>query len=125
MKIVINALSARRGGGQTYLINLLKNMNGFNGDKVFVLPPDPLKIPSHPKIEKIRVKFPTENPLFRALWERYCLPGLLKKLHADILFCPGGLINTPVSKKHFCTKTRASSVNHSWHPRNRCRSHGT
>ncbi len=97
MKIVINALSARRGGGQTYLKNLLQNMNGFNGDKIFVLSPDSLQISYHPKIEKIRIKWPTENPLFRALWERYCLPGLLKKLHADILFCPGGLINTPVS----------------------------
>jgi len=97
MEIVINVLSARRGGGQTYLTNLLQNMNGFNGDKIFVLSPDSLQIPYHPKIEKIRIKWPTENPLFRALWERYCLPGLLNKLHADILFCPGGLINTPVS----------------------------
>jgi len=100
MKIIINALSARRGGGQTYLINLLQNMNGFNGGKVFVLAPDSLQIPYHPKIEKIRVNWPTENPLFRAFWERYCLPGLLKKLHANILFCPGGLINTPVSKNY-------------------------
>ena len=100
MKIVINALSARRGGGQTYLTNLLQNMNGFNGDKIFVLSPDSLQIPYHPKIEKIHIKWPTENPLFRALWERYCLPGLLKKLNAGILFCPGGLINTPVSKDY-------------------------
>lgn len=100
MKIVINALSARRGGGQTYLINLLQNMNGFNGDKIFILSPDSLQIPYHPKIEKIRIKWPTKNPLFRALWERYCLPGLLKKLNAGILFCPGGLINTPVSKDY-------------------------
>jgi len=97
MKIVINALSARRGGGQTYLINLLQNMNGFNGDKIFVLSPDLLQIPYHPKIEKIRIKWSTRNPLLRALWERYYLPGLLEKLNADILFCPGGLINTPVS----------------------------
>jgi len=96
MKIVINALSARRGGGQTYLINLLQNMNGFNGNKIFVLSPDSLQIPYHPKIEKIRIKWPTENPLFRALWERYYLPGLLEKLNADILFCPGGLLNTHV-----------------------------
>jgi len=100
MEIVINVLSARRGGGQTYLTNLLQNMNGFNGDKIFVLAPDSLQIPYHPKIEKIRIKWPTENPLFRALWERYCLPGLLNKLHADILFCPGGLINTPVSEDY-------------------------
>jgi len=100
INIIINALSARRGGGQTYLTNLLQNMNGFNGDKIFVLSPESLQIPYHPKIDKIRIKWPTENPLFRALWERYCLPGLLKKLNVDLLFCPGGLINTPVSKNY-------------------------
>lgn len=100
MEIVINALSARRGGGQTYLVNLLENLNDFNGNKIFVLAPDSLQIPSHPKTEKIRVNWPTENPLFRAFWERYCLPSLLKKLNAGILFCPGGLINTPISKDY-------------------------
>jgi len=96
MKIVINALSARRGGGQTYLTNLLQNMNGFNGDKIFVLAPNSLQIPSHPKIERIRVNWPTENPLLRTIWESFLLPRLLIKKHADILFCPGGMINTPV-----------------------------
>lgn len=100
MKIVINALSARRGGGQTYLLNLLKNIDSYSGKKIYVLAPDSLQIPYHPKIEKIRIKWPTENPLFRALWERYCLPGLLKKLNAGILFCPGGLINTAVSEDY-------------------------
>jgi glycosyltransferase involved in cell wall biosynthesis len=97
MKIVINALSARRGGGQTYLINLLQNIDIYNGNKICILAPDSLKIPHHPKIERIRVNWPTENPLVRAFWERYCLPSLLKRLNAGILFCPGGLINTPVS----------------------------
>lgn len=97
MKIVINALSARRGGGQTYVTNLLQNMNGFNGDKIFVLSPDSLQIPSHPKIERIRINWPTENPLIRAIWERFLLPRIFKKKHVDILFCPGGLINTPTS----------------------------
>lgn len=100
MKIVINALSARRGGGQTYLVNLLQNLNDFNGDKIFVLASESLQIPSNPKIERIRVKWQTENQLLRTVWERFFLPGLLKKKHADILFCPGGLINTPVSKDY-------------------------
>lgn len=100
MKIVINALSARRGGGQAYLTNLLQNMNGFNGDKIFVLSPDSLQIPSHPKIERIRVNWPTENPLLRTIWESFLLPRLLKNKHADILFCPGGMINTPVFRDY-------------------------
>jgi len=42
MKIVINALSARRGGGQTYLLNLLKNIDSYSGKKIYVLAPDSL-----------------------------------------------------------------------------------
>ena len=56
MKIVINALSARRGGGQTYLLNLLKNIDSYSGKNIYVLAPDSLQIPYHPKIEKIRTK---------------------------------------------------------------------
>jgi hypothetical protein len=66
-------------------------------EKNYVLAPDSFQILYHPKIEKIRIKWPTENPLFRALWEKYCMPGLLKKLNAGILFCPGGLINPLVA----------------------------
>jgi glycosyltransferase involved in cell wall biosynthesis len=42
----------------------------------------------------LRVRWPVENPVIRWLWEKFRLPGILKKLEADILFCPGGLINT-------------------------------
>ncbi len=100
MKILINALSARRGGGQTYIVNLLENLNEFAGDKIFVLSPESLKVPIHPKIEKLNLSWPTENPLVRAFWEKFFLASLVKKLKADILFCPGGLINTAESRDY-------------------------
>lgn len=98
MKIVINALSARRGGGQTYLLNVLQHLDCHNKMDIFILAPDSLQLPSNPKIKKIRSNWPTENPLLRALWERLALPTLLRKLEADILFCPGGLVNTVAPK---------------------------
>jgi len=94
MNIVINGFSARRGGGQTYLVNLLRHLDDDLGMSIFVLAPDSLKLPEHPAVIRTSVKWPTTNPLMRALWEKYILPGTLEKLRADVLFCPGGLINT-------------------------------
>lgn len=98
MNVVINAFSARRGGGQTYLLNLLQHLKENDDIKIFLLAPDSLQVPSNSKIVRVQVNWPTENPLLRSLWERRSLPRLLQKLNADILFCPGGVINTTVPK---------------------------
>lgn len=34
------------------------------------------------------------NPLLRTLWEKWLLPGFLRREKADILFCPGGVVGT-------------------------------
>ena len=94
MNIVINALSARRGGGQTYLRNLLEHGEARDGLKIFMLAPDSLDLPHERDIERIRVRWPTGNPVLRAVWERFFLPRLLKETNADVLFCPGGVLNT-------------------------------
>jgi len=99
MKIVINALSARRGGGQTYLLNLLQNLDHCKATEIMILAPESLNIPTNPKIKRIEVNWPIDNPLLRTLWERYLLSGLLKKLNADVLFCPGGLVTSAVPNK--------------------------
>lgn len=97
MNIVINAFSARRGGGQTYILNLLRHLEGLGESRVYVLAPESLKLPQDPRIERIKVGWPTRNPILRSLWEKFALPSVLKRVHANILFCPGGLINTRVS----------------------------
>jgi glycosyltransferase involved in cell wall biosynthesis len=96
MKIVINAYSARMGGGQTYLINLLSHIPERKNFEVLVFAPPSLKLPVHPQIKRIYSSWPTTNPLLRALWERFLLPIFLRRERADILFCPGGVIATPV-----------------------------
>jgi len=98
MKIIINAFSARRGGGQTYLLNLLRHLDDCTGMEIFVLAPNSLQLPTHPAVTRLAVNWPTDNPLLRIMWERFLLPKMLKKMDADLLFCPGGLVNTRVPK---------------------------
>lgn len=94
MKIVINAYSARQGGGQTYLVNLLSHLPASDPPMIEVFAPVRLKLPEHPNIKRVHASWPTENPLMRAAWERLALPGYLKRTGADVLFCPGGLVAT-------------------------------
>jgi glycosyltransferase involved in cell wall biosynthesis len=93
MRIVVNALSAREGGGQTYVINLLQSFPERFAAEIFILAPDSLALPlSKKNFTKIQVKWPVENPFTRAIWEWLYLPKLLTRLDADVLFCPGGII---------------------------------
>ncbi|MQG91483.1 glycosyltransferase family 1 protein [Pseudomonas sp. MN1F] len=92
MNIVINAFSARLGGGQTYLINLLRHIPDRADLKIIILAPEGLKLPEHPAITRHYPEWPVENPLTRTLWEKLLLPAYLRKVKADVLFCPGGVV---------------------------------
>jgi len=95
--ILLNALSARQGGGQTYVINLLERLPSEFPVKIFVLAPASLPLPSgQENLKRIPVNWPVENPFARAIWERLFLPNLLKQVGADVLFCPGGIIGCRV-----------------------------
>lgn len=96
MKIVINALSARLGGGQTYLKNLLAYLPESADLDILVFAPASLRMPADPRIRRATTFWPTENPLLRAVWEKIALPGVLRKEKAKILFCPGGILATAV-----------------------------
>ena len=100
MNVVINALSARRGGGQTYLLNLLANLEAMGNVNIYLLAPESFDTSNKLDVIRLNISWPTENPLTRALWERFIFPRLLEKLKADILFCPGGLLNSKVP--HYC-----------------------
>lgn len=94
MKIVINSLSARLGGGQTYLRNLLAYLPERPDLFVVVYSPASLSLPCDPRIHIRKVGWFAENPLLRSLWERFILPRVLAREQADVLFCPGGVIMT-------------------------------
>lgn len=92
MRILINALSARLGGGQTYLRNLL--LNAPQGDwHIFVLCPDNFDMEGMPdNVVRVDTKIDLSNPYRRALWENLNLGKLARALDAQILFSPGGLL---------------------------------
>jgi glycosyltransferase involved in cell wall biosynthesis len=92
MIIVINALSARLGGGQTYLKNLLAHLPEKMDLKIIIFAPESLLLPADYRIRRGFSAWPTENPVLRALWEIFFLPGILKREKAQVLFCPGGII---------------------------------
>lgn len=96
MKIVINALSARLGGGQTYLKNLLAHLPESPDIDILVYAPDSLRLPNDPRIRRGTTTWPTENPLMRSLWEQFALPRILFRETANVLFCPGGVIASRV-----------------------------
>jgi glycosyltransferase involved in cell wall biosynthesis len=94
LKIVVNAFSARLGGGQTYLKNLLAHLPQSPAFDIRVFAPPTLDLPSDPRLHRVSTRWPTENPLLRAVWERFVLPKYLRSERADILFCPGGVVAT-------------------------------
>ncbi|MCA1324318.1 glycosyltransferase family 4 protein [Herbaspirillum sp. alder98] len=94
MKIVINALSARIGGGQTYLRQLLSRIPDVPDLQILIFASDSLDINDHPNIKLLKTNFPTENPLMRTFWEKYILPRRLREINPDVFFCPGGVVAT-------------------------------
>ena len=97
--LVINAFSALRGGGQTYLINLFEEFckietnlnivvltNCSNKNKF-----DRFK---NPALKFIEVGFASKNVMFRTLWEVFKLPFFLRDIQADAYFSPGGIMIT-------------------------------
>ena len=93
MNILLNALSARRGGGQTYVNKILRNLTD-KSIQIYLLAPVSLSLNDCPEnVTKIATSWPTDNPFLRILWETLRLPGLIKKTKADVVFWPGGLIS--------------------------------
>jgi glycosyltransferase involved in cell wall biosynthesis len=92
MRIVINAMSARYGGGKTYLWNLLEHMEICEDVRIFVLAEPSLALPVRRNVQRVDVGSFASNPFLRSLWERFRLRSLLTSLKADIYFCPGGVL---------------------------------
>jgi glycosyltransferase involved in cell wall biosynthesis len=59
---------------------------------VYLFGPKSLDLPEYPRVKRQELRWPTDNPVLRTIWEKFVLPGVLNKLDAQILFCPGGII---------------------------------
>lgn len=99
MKIVINALSARLGGGQTYLKNLLAHLPEREDLEIQIFAPPSLTLPNDSRIVRRTTRWPTQNPVLRTLWEVLALPKYLASENAQVLFCPGGVLATRAPRR--------------------------
>ena len=94
-KIVINALSALQGGGQTNIINLLNYFPKYDCNIILIVNSKNIEVFNKYKSKQIKIyeaKFPSRNLIFRILWEKYKLPLKLKRWNANIYYSPGGTI---------------------------------
>ena len=101
MNILINALSARLGGGQTYVKKLLEYVPDDFPGSIYVLAPENLDF-SNSNLSVIKLntsKSIINSIILRTLWEYLILPVILRKMNINILFCPGGLINSKIPPK--------------------------
>ena len=91
--IYISALSARRGGGVTYIKNLILYSDASIRCRVTLIASRELA--DFAKMHGVRAvapNWPTENILLRLIWEFFVLPKVLSKAAPQAVFFPGGLI---------------------------------
>jgi len=96
MRTLINAVSARAGGGVSYLINLLRILPAICPDDQFLaVIPDiklPIEISQHPNLELKTIPEASGNVFKRFLWENTALIDLCHSWKADLLYCVANII---------------------------------
>lgn len=93
MRCAINTLPFVRGGGITYLKNILPLLSETE-DHYFIFVPanrNEIDIAEYENIEFIEVQFPTGNLLFRLIYEQIIFPVILLLYDVDVLFSPTGI----------------------------------
>lgn len=99
--IVINCLSALRGGGQTYLINILAHLPNLDFRIILIVNSKNRNTFEKYKSKKVSIyqsKFASKNLIYRTLWERYYLQAFLSKNNASIYYAPGGIMISRMPK---------------------------
>ncbi len=103
MKIlIINGISALRGGGQTNLINLFEFLPNYPCKVIFILNSANFALFSKFESKKttlFEAKFASKSIIHRMFWEKFILPLKLCEWQADIYYAPGGVMVTKVPAK--------------------------
>jgi glycosyltransferase involved in cell wall biosynthesis len=91
--MLIDALSARQGGGQTYLLNLLTRLPPGEPSMIYLLAPEEIgeQVASE-RVRLLRPAWPVRNGLVRAAWQWLFLRRHAERLGASVLFFPGGVV---------------------------------
>jgi glycosyltransferase involved in cell wall biosynthesis len=100
MRIMINALSARSGGAQTYLRNVVPFL-ALRGDiELIILTYKQFShLYSANNVRVMPLNTDPGNVLARSFWEKFLLPGVLKRERIDIYYAPGGIVACKVPPK--------------------------
>ena len=102
MRVFVDALSARTGGGISYLRGLLAGLSRVDARHEWVIgvrEGAEGEIPAFAANQRvISYRTPARGTAFRFLWEQADLPGVLRDLGADLAFLPSsyGLLRPPV-----------------------------
>ncbi|NQV56038.1 MAG: glycosyltransferase, partial [Rhodospirillales bacterium] len=97
MKVLVNALSARKGGIVTYTKNLLSALEKRGVDVVVSVPSD-FDTPDRKSVSRIDIA--DFSPVRRFLWEQTAWRRIVRRHNPDILFSSAnfGLLKSPVKQ---------------------------
>jgi glycosyltransferase involved in cell wall biosynthesis len=97
MRILVNALSARKGGIVTYTNNLLAALARRGIDAIVCVPRE-FKTGEHPAVHRLDIG--GYGPTRRFIWEQTAWRRLVKRFRPDILFSSAnfGLLKPPVKQ---------------------------
>jgi glycosyltransferase involved in cell wall biosynthesis len=93
MRIAINAISATRGGGRTYLLNLARVLPQVGSHEYRLYAPASVApaLSGLPSSFEVTVPAGAERGYWaRLLWEQIVLPASARRWGADVLICLGG-----------------------------------
>lgn len=95
MKVLVNAISAKRGGIVTYTENLIDSLRARGIDALFAVPRE---IAVRHPAQAMAVAATDYRPVQRLLWEQAVWRRFVKRLRPDVLFSSAnfGLIGSPV-----------------------------
>jgi glycosyltransferase involved in cell wall biosynthesis len=95
--MLVDALSARRGGGQTYLFNLLTRLPPGEPSTIFLLARRELdEHISSDRVQLIQPRWPMHNGLLLTIWKKLFLRRYAARVGASLVFFPGGIVGAAV-----------------------------
>jgi len=95
--LVINGLSARGGGANTYLLNFFKYLPEGNFRVVLIISTQNKKIFENcasMRVKLFEATWASKSIIHRSLWERFELPKFLFEENATVYYAPGGTMTT-------------------------------
>ena len=97
--MLIDALSARRGGGQTYLRNLLTRLPAGEPAQIYVLAQPELEAElARDRVRVVQPNWPMHNGLLLSIWKKLFLRRYAEKLGAGLVFFPGGIVGAAIPR---------------------------